>query len=37
MNTHGHPGGLWIGFMAACVALFALGLLWFAFLHRSEE
>lgn len=31
------PGGLWIAFIAACVGLFALGLLWFAFLHRTED
>jgi hypothetical protein len=31
------PGGVWLGLMAACVGLFALGLLWFVFLHRAED
>jgi hypothetical protein len=31
------PGAVWLGFMAACVGLFALGLFWYAFLHRAED
>jgi len=31
------PSVVWIGIIAGCIGLFAIGLLWFAFFHRSEE
>jgi len=31
------PTAGWLTVIAACLALFTAGLLWFAFVHRSEE